>query len=47
MVSNECAVPSLCPCVYPGVSNNEGLVRISILQNLLQAIKIYGGESPE
>ena len=44
--SETLVMPSLCPCVYPGVSNNEGLVRISILQNLLQAIKIYGGESP-
>ena len=38
--------PPLCACIHPGMPSNEGLVRVSILQNLLQDIKIYGGESP-
>jgi hypothetical protein len=44
--SAECLMPPLCPCSHPGMANHEGLVRISILQNLLEAIKIYGGEPP-
>lgn len=44
--SADCLTPPLCPCSHPGMSNGDGLVRISILQNLLEAIKIYGGEPP-
>jgi hypothetical protein len=43
----ECvSTPPLCACMHPGMMNNDSLVRVSILQNLLEAIKIYGGESP-
>jgi hypothetical protein len=31
--------------MHPGMKE-EGLVRVGILQNLLKAIRIYGGESP-
>jgi hypothetical protein len=37
--------PSLCTCMHPGMKE-EGLVRVGILHNLLEAIRIYGGESP-